>query len=82
MRCIDVEWIRDLEDEPFRLVSAIGDDHFETRQIELFRNGKIGFTSEESHTENARLGIVEVPSREEINSDKKFQGKSTSKQEF
>ena len=82
MRYIDVEWIHDSEDEPFRLVSEIGDDHFETRKIELFRNGKLGFASEESQSENTMLGIVEVPSLEEINSDKEFQGKNISKQEF
>jgi len=82
MRYIDVEWIHDLEDEPFRLVSEIGDDHFETRKIELFRNGNIGISSEEFHTENTMLGTVEIPSLEEINSDKEFQGKNISKQEF
>ena len=82
MRYVDVEWIHGLEDEPFRLVSEIGDDHFELRKLEFFRNGNLGFASGESHTENTMLGVVEVPPLQEINSDKEFQGKGISKQEF
>ena len=82
MRYIDVEWIHDLEDEPFRLVSEIGDDNFELRKLEFCRNGKLGFASGETHTENTMLGIVEVPPLEEINSDVEFQGISISKHKF
>ncbi|PCJ12303.1 MAG: hypothetical protein COB04_17980 [Gammaproteobacteria bacterium] len=82
MKYIDVEWMHEFEDEPFRLISEIGDDHFETRKLALFRNGQFGFASAQYHAENTMLGTVEAPSLEEINTDKEFQGKNISKQAF
>ncbi len=82
MRYIDVNWAPESEEYPCRLVSEIGKNQFEVRKLEFFRNGKIGFASSVSSTENTMLGIVEVPPLEEINSDNEFQGKNISKQEF
>ncbi len=82
MRYIDVNWVHESEEYPYRLISEIGEDQFEVRKLEFFRNGNIGFASDTNNTESTVLGIVEVPPLEEINSDKEFQGKNISKQEF
>jgi hypothetical protein len=82
MRYIDVNWAHESEKYPYRLISEIGNNQFEVRKLEFFRNGKIGFASGVSNTENTMLGIVEVSPLEEINSDNEFQGKNISKQEF
>jgi len=82
MRYIDVNWTHETDEYPYRLVSEIGENQFEVRKLEFFRNGKIGFASSVRNTENTMLGIVEAPPLEEINSDNEFQGKNISKQEF
>jgi len=82
MRYIDVSWLHESNDEPYRLVFEIGQDQYETRKLEFFRSGEVGFASSNNHSKYTMLGIAEVPEIEEINSDKEFQGKNISKQEF
>ena len=82
MRYIDVNWLHDLDDEPYRLVSEIGFDQYETRKLEFFRSGEVGYAFSKSHTKNTMLGIAEVPEIEEINSQDEFQGQNISKQQF
>lgn len=82
MRYIEVSWLHDLDEEPYRLVSEIGPDQYETRKLEFFRTGKVGYASSSSHTVSTMLGIAEVPELEEINSQSEFQGRNISKQQF
>ena len=82
MTYIDVNWLHDMGDEPYRLVSEIGPDQYETRKLEFFRKGKVGYASMDMHTENTMLGIAEVPPIEVINSQDEFQGQNISKQLF
>jgi len=82
MRYIDVNWLHEWDEEPFRLVSEIGHNQYETRKLEFFRTGEIGFASSMMQTKNTMLGIAEVPELDEINSQEEFQGKSISKHEF
>ena len=82
MRYIDVEWIHDHDDEPVRLVSEIGPDEFEVRKIEIYRDGNVGFADKNREVGNARLGIVEVPSLTEINSQLEFRGSEISCEMF
>ena len=82
MRYIDVNWLHDLDEEPYRLVSEIGPDQFETRKLEFFRTGDVGYASLKAHTPNTMLGIAEVPSLEEINAQEEFEGKNISEQQF
>ena len=82
MRYIDVNWLHDLDEEPYRLVSEIGPDQYEIRKLEFFRSGKVGYASSIARTENTNLGIAEVPTLEEINSQSEFNGQNISKQQF
>ncbi len=82
MRYIDVNWLHDLKDEPYRLVSEIGSDDFETRKLEFFPSGEVGIASDKMNSDKTILGIAEVPSIEAINSQEEFQGKIITQQEF
>lgn len=75
-------WLHDFEEEPYRLVSEIGEDEYETRKLEFFRAGEVGYAFSEAHTANTMLGTMEVPMLEEINSQSEFQGKNISRHEF
>lgn len=82
MRYIDVQWKHEFKDEPIRLVSEIGHDDFETRKLEFFPDGSVGFAFEATESLNTRLGIDIVPPLDEINSQEEFEGISISKEQF
>ena len=82
MRYIDVEWKHDFKDEPTRLVSEIGADDYETRKLEFYPDGSVGFAFESTDSLNTRLSTDVVPPLEEINLQEEFRGKSISKKQF
>jgi hypothetical protein len=73
---IDVSWLHSDPDFPVRLVSEIGPDHYETRKLEFWSDGRVGYASKVGTSQNTRLGIEPVPSLEEINSDGEFRGEA------
>ena len=74
MKYIDVKWLHESEAYPVRLKSELNDQRFETRKLEFFRDGKVGFASANGATKGTDLGLMVVPDLEEINSDPQFQG--------
>ncbi len=82
MKYIDVVWIHEDTDFPFRLVSELDDERFEVRKLEFFRNGRVGYAWADGSTPNTELGYVAVPSLEEINLELEFEGVEISKTEF
>jgi hypothetical protein len=82
MRYIDVTWKHEEADEPVRLVSEIGLDEYETRKLEFFIDGTVGFASSSSHSSDTRLGEDVVPSIADINDDAEFEGVEITKIKF
>ena len=72
MQYIDVQWLHTSPDEPVRLVSELGPDRYETRKLEFWRDGRVGFASETDASEGTRLGEVPVPDISEINAEEEF----------
>lgn len=82
MDYIDVMWCHAFEDEPVRLVSELNAERFEVRKLEFFRNGSVGFASQNAHSDGTELGLIPVPLLEEINIDPQFVGVAISGAEF
>jgi len=82
MKYIDVKWLHESEAYPVRLKSELNDQRFETRKLEFFRDGKVGFASANGATKGTDLGLMVVPDLEEINSDPQFQGSEIGSQYF
>ena len=82
MRYIDVKWIHDKDDYPVRLVSEIDSSNLETRKLEFFSCGKVGFAYGDIESEGTVLGHVEVPHISEINAHNEFQGSEITKEKF
>ena len=82
MNYIDVRWRHENELYPIRLVSELDADNVETRKLEFFRDGSVGFASEFGSSRGVQLGVVAVPSLENINSDEQFNGVEISKADF
>src|SRR6266436_2827567 len=74
MQYIDVKWLHSHPEEPIRLVSEIGPDRYETRKIEFWSDGRVGYASQAGASANTCLGDQPVPALEEINADVEFSG--------
>jgi hypothetical protein len=82
MRYLDVKWIHDLQEEPIRLVSEIDLMGFETRKVEFFRDGRVGFASAAGASPGTELGTVPVQSIDEIDALGEFAGLTITRSDF
>ena len=74
MEYIDVRWIYSNADDPVRLVSELDADRYETRKLEFFLDGRVGYASKDRASDDTRLGKVPVPPLAEINAQAEFSG--------
>ncbi len=82
MRYIRVEWRHDDQDEPVMLLSELDDESYETRKIELFRDGRGGFADASESLPPTQLGLVPVPELREIAIFPEFRPEEITKAEF
>jgi hypothetical protein len=82
MKYIDVKWKHDFANEPIRLISEIGDGEYETRKLEFFDDGKVGFAVGDIHSGGTELGTAPIPSLVEINNQSEFEGTYISSEDF
>lgn len=54
-----VIWHHDFEDEPVVFFSEIGDDGYETRKVQEYRDGRLLRTNGDHET--AEIGLSEIP---------------------
>ncbi|WP_257993554.1 DUF6881 domain-containing protein [Cupriavidus pauculus] len=79
---IDVQWLHHFEAEPTRLVSELDENRMETRKLEFFRDGRVGYACAGHTAYGTELGLVPVPSLSEISSDPEFVGAMITAAEF
>lgn len=79
---IDVQWLHHFEAEPTRLVSELDEHRMETRKLEFFRDGRVGYAWGDHASYGTALGLVPVPSLSEINADPEFAGAMITAAEF
>lgn len=77
-----VKWHHAFEDEPVVLYSERDDERWETRKVEMFRNGRCGYASAEGSTDDTMLGLVPTPPLEEIAVDPQFEPSESERAEF
>lgn len=82
MEYIDVLWLHAHENEPVRLISELDHARFETRKLEFYTDGRIGWADGEHEVLGSILGETSVPALVEINADPQFVGRSISAAEF
>jgi hypothetical protein len=76
------KWKNSPAGSPIEFYSELDGARFETRKVEVFSNGKLGYASKIKVTDGTRLGITAVPSVSEIRSQPEFEVKEISKQIF
>ena len=79
---MEVDWRHLHASEPIRLVSELDDARCETRKIEYFRDGAIGYASIGRSVRSTQLGSVPVPELLQINSDTQFGARLISAEQF
>lgn len=82
MRYIDVRWIHDNQADPVRFMSELDQDRYETRKLEFFMDGSIGFAHVADASLAVELGTVQVPSLDAINAHPGFSGTEISSAAF
>jgi hypothetical protein len=82
MHYIRVKWIHAYPDEPIEIYSEFDEDRWETRKIEIFRDGTASYASSTEHSETSILAEVPISSLKEINSDPQFQAVEITQDEF
>jgi hypothetical protein len=84
MKYIKVKWLHSNPDEPVLLYSELDKDRWETRKVEIFADGRIGFASATEATPSTRtkLSIEPLPTFDEIAGDPQFQPGEITKDEF
>ena len=82
MRYIKVFWHHSHPDYPVVLYSELDDGSWETRKVEVFRQGSCTYADSKASNGSARLGIEPVPSLDEIARNPEFEPTEISRDEF
>ena len=83
MEFIYLEWFHNFPDEPIKIFSEIDKDRYETRKVEIFRDGTYGYAYLNIEFGKTGLGKIPFPENlDEINSDTQFKAIEITKHEF
>ena len=82
MRYIDITWHHDELDEPYRFISEINTENFETRKLVFFKTAKIGFADADQNSHGIELGTVAVPTLNDILAEDEFTGTAITQETF
>lgn len=82
MEYIKVKWIHNFDNEYVLVYAELDSFRNEVRKVEVFRDGSLGFASEDSHSERTRLAETTIPSYDEISADPESEILPTSQSEF
>ncbi len=77
-----VVWRHEHADEPVLLYSELDGERWETRKVEIFRDGRVGLASEEVEIGGSMLGDVAVPPLDEIAEEAEFEPRVIGEAEF
>lgn len=69
---VKVQWHHEFPDEPVLFYSELGPDRFETRKVQIHRDGRMEWADERHETDTAVLSEIAFPPLEEIAADPEF----------
>jgi hypothetical protein len=82
MRYMYVKWAHKDPGAPVHLYSEIGDDSYERRKVEVYKDGRKGFADASEEVGGTALGVMPVPSLKEIAEQPGFEPKEISAEDF
>lgn len=82
MTYLRVTWKHEHPDEPVMLYSELDANRLEVRKIEVFRDGRCGYASNQLATVGTKLGLVAIPELSDIAKDPQFEPVEITQEEF
>jgi len=82
VRYVKVAWDHDFADDPVIYLSELGDDGYETRKVQFYRDGRSEWADEIHETATVGLSEIPFPSLEEISSQPEFSAELITVDEF
>jgi hypothetical protein len=82
MKYLLVKWMRSKSEYPCLIYSELDDARWETRKVEIFPDGHIGYANELERSGSTRLGEAPIPALEEIAQDPQFQASELNPEDF
>ncbi|NMO50684.1 hypothetical protein HH310_05675 [Actinoplanes sp. TBRC 11911] len=82
MRYWKVRWLHDFPDEPVELYSEIGEDDFEQRKVEVYRDGHRDYASASTTTGTTMLSDIPVGTFDDIAAQADFEPRRISADDF
>ncbi|MFI6368813.1 DUF6881 domain-containing protein [Nocardia sp. NPDC050630] len=82
MRYLKVLWSHDFDTEPVELFSEIGEDGYEARKVDVYRDGRLDWADAGSETGTTFLSSGPLPPLDEINSEADFVAEMIEASEF
>ncbi|MFE3522397.1 DUF6881 domain-containing protein [Streptomyces sp. NPDC059161] len=82
MRYVKVEWHHNFNDDPVLYLSELGEDGYETRKVQFFRDGRSEWADEDRETATVGLSEIAFPATEEISRQPEFDAEEITAEEF
>ncbi|WP_341841123.1 DUF6881 domain-containing protein [Chitinophaga caseinilytica] len=82
MRYLKVIWMHNFDDEPQFIYSEIGDDAYELRKVEIYKDRSFGVASQEFEFGGTALADQQIPDVDAIAGDAEFLPKEITRDEF
>jgi hypothetical protein len=79
---VRVRWDHGFAAEPVEILSELGDDRYEVRKVEVYRDGRLDWADADRDTDAIGLGEIPFPALEEINSQAEFRAEAITAAEF
>ena len=76
------KWKQAAPGYPVEFYSELDHRRYETRKIEVFNDGRLGYASQEKNTHGTQLGIIAVPALAELKLLAEFITEEISKEKF
>jgi hypothetical protein len=72
MQYVKVRWAHDFPDDPVVYYSELGEDRYETRKVQIFRDGRMEWADDHHESDTVGLSEVAFPPLEEIAAQPEF----------
>jgi hypothetical protein len=82
VRYVKVAWEHGFADDPVLYLSELGDDGYETRKVQFYRDGRSEWVDEGHETANVGLSEILFPSLEEISTQEELSAELVDSEEF
>jgi hypothetical protein len=82
MRYLSIKWVHKNPGDPIHIYSEIDDHGYERRKVEIFKDGRKGYADSSGEYGGTALGVMPVPSLEEIAAQPEFEPKEIPAEDF